>query len=710
MDVLLCTASIWHMCTMSLDRYCTLRYPISYGRSRTRTSVGLKIAFVWVVSTAVCAALAVNGFSDYSNVYVDRQCVPAVKDFVLYGSILAFYVPLVIMVVTYVLTVQILAENRRTMASIGVYSTVGGGLVTAGNNDNCMTGQWDGSVAAKVGNVLRQTVGLPAGRYRRKSAAGAVAAGGGGLMSRRAETEPSLGGFAAAPQRINVEEPLTVPTPRRAGLSSTRPTYAGSNNRTPGCGPVGAARNRSASQPSTANISSPSTTSPPPNTAVDPATCRDEIGQLYWATLLNSAESRTAMDDVEQRLVCTLACRNCFKSLLQSDHVVGAFAFDSSAVASTNTPSFRLAERGRDQQRRRSDGALPDYEETGVKNRRGSNCGASLSLIHRGRERTSSDELYERTADVDNMQQQPGNARPTSPRVRYSAQSSMADASISCSAQPLNSILTSEISDDESIAMTANLSIQPCITQPQPESCHQSVEAESVSTPRRRDRLGGCSRGQPGSVEPAAATVGDRTAVRWSAWRCRPSAATDTSMSMSFASQSDTTINQFHVSTFRRSRNSVMTSTSTDLNLSASASTTFKHRRTITTKERKASKVLGIIFAVFVILWTPFFVVNVLSVVCESCLDAIGPTAMSSLTWLGYISSLANPIVYTMFSRLFRTVFYRLITCRLCRARHRLKSSTYPPSRQMTLGDGLASGRAPGSTASSRPCRTGRSY
>jgi len=97
------------MSTMSLDRYCTLRYPISYGRSRTRTSVGLKIAFVWVVSTAICAALAIAGFADYSNVYdVEGQCVPAVKEFILYGSVVAFYVPLLIMIVTYVLTVRII--------------------------------------------------------------------------------------------------------------------------------------------------------------------------------------------------------------------------------------------------------------------------------------------------------------------------------------------------------------------------------------------------------------------------------------------------------------------------------------------------------------------------------------------------------------------------------------------------------------------------
>jgi hypothetical protein len=108
------------MSTMSVDRYCTIRYPIGYGRNRTKTTVALKIAFVWIISIAICSGLAVSGFLDYSNVYSDGQCVPAIKDFVLYGSLMAFYVPLVIMIVTYALTVRILADNRRTMKELGM--------------------------------------------------------------------------------------------------------------------------------------------------------------------------------------------------------------------------------------------------------------------------------------------------------------------------------------------------------------------------------------------------------------------------------------------------------------------------------------------------------------------------------------------------------------------------------------------------------------
>lgn len=115
LDVLMCTASIWHMCILSVDRYLTLRYPMKYGRNRSKATTVLKITSVWVISVVVCSPLAVTGFLDYSNVYTNSTCVPSMKHFVLYGSVMAFYVPLIIMLVTYTLTVNILRRNHRLM-------------------------------------------------------------------------------------------------------------------------------------------------------------------------------------------------------------------------------------------------------------------------------------------------------------------------------------------------------------------------------------------------------------------------------------------------------------------------------------------------------------------------------------------------------------------------------------------------------------------
>lgn len=86
-----------------------------------------------------------------------------------------------------------------------------------------------------------------------------------------------------------------------------------------------------------------------------------------------------------------------------------------------------------------------------------------------------------------------------------------------------------------------------------------------------------------------------------------------------------------------------------------------------TTNEKKASKVLGIIFAVFVILWTPFFMANILSVTCTSCEQYITPVMMSSFVWMGYIASLANPIIYTMFNTAFRRAFIKILSCKMCK-------------------------------------------
>uniref|UniRef100_A0AAV2K197 5-hydroxytryptamine receptor 2A n=1 Tax=Knipowitschia caucasica TaxID=637954 RepID=A0AAV2K197_KNICA len=82
--------------------------------------------------------------------------------------------------------------------------------------------------------------------------------------------------------------------------------------------------------------------------------------------------------------------------------------------------------------------------------------------------------------------------------------------------------------------------------------------------------------------------------------------------------------------------------------------------------EQKASKVLGIVFFLFVIMWCPFFITNVLAVVCDT--EVCNPSLMAGLlnvfVWVGYLSSAVNPLVYTLFNKTYRAAFSRYIQCR----------------------------------------------
>ena len=85
-----------------------------------------------------------------------------------------------------------------------------------------------------------------------------------------------------------------------------------------------------------------------------------------------------------------------------------------------------------------------------------------------------------------------------------------------------------------------------------------------------------------------------------------------------------------------------------------------QHKNNVKT-EQKASKVLGIVFVIFVICWAPFFIVNILTVLCEHC--HFEHLMFTIFVWLGYLSSTLNPIIYTMFNRTFRTTFIKLLRC-----------------------------------------------
>ncbi|XP_067299922.1 5-hydroxytryptamine receptor 2A [Pseudorasbora parva] len=111
LDVLFSTASIMHLCAISLDRYVAIRNPIRHNRSNSRSRARAKITAVWTISAGISMPIPVLGLRDHTKVFKDGSCLLTDNSFVLIGSFVAFFVPLIIMVVTYFLTISALQSE-----------------------------------------------------------------------------------------------------------------------------------------------------------------------------------------------------------------------------------------------------------------------------------------------------------------------------------------------------------------------------------------------------------------------------------------------------------------------------------------------------------------------------------------------------------------------------------------------------------------------
>uniref|UniRef100_A0A6P7FS30 Uncharacterized protein LOC114333495 n=1 Tax=Diabrotica virgifera virgifera TaxID=50390 RepID=A0A6P7FS30_DIAVI len=565
LDVLFCTASIMHLCTISVDRYLSLRYPMKFGRNKSRRRVIFKIIFVWLLSVAMSLPLSLMYSQDQDSLIIDGTCQIPDPLYKFIGSIICFYIPLLVMLLTYALTVRLLANQKQNLA----------------------THDWSASTGPG---------GTPSQMDRKYN-------------WRRFLNSPKSDSKSGTPQHVHhsvasTDTELTTLDTHELWIQDSEPKPCTMS----ALGAFGTEMlklSRGLEAASNSIKSAPEKS----NSLFSPSPLRYDLPNKSDESLTNS-----------------------HSSLLSSEY--GSCQFKRRRAS-----TFHIGDN------------KEEYLSPKCKKRRAS-CHENLDsdeikkdIIKDGRNESKYSLASPFLSPY--FKDQPEKlSLPTTPELKISH-------------DPLKKTISRNLNDCNEQFLTVSPIKKPML------KTGDTTNSIMVTWEHRSHRRGssfGSTKTSLLSVSPAHIPQRTPLLLRRSATLRQSAQPSNSSLANKKNPSSPCLLQRYNYSNSsttmgrgvrpHHSRNSSVISRNSS-----------RHGRIIRL-EQKATKVLGVVFFTFVILWAPFFILNLVPIFCPLCDKNMENWIVQLVTWLGYASSMVNPIFYTIFNKIFRQAFKKVLLCR----------------------------------------------